>query len=203
MASSPDEPLTQFGPPHPAYNGSTEPCGSDQPASSSIRQNRPVCGHKLPTQFLDYVSPTALPAHDPPTSPCLLRYDSPTVPRRQHRTPPPTFIIILVFKIKRHFDGSIECFEARLVAKSYTQVEGLNFSWDLHSRGRFGYGWVSSHSGRYSWLRVAPVRCAKCILAPRSQGGSMYASPAWIQVIPNGQSLPPSQILLQSPSSLP
>lgn len=117
--------------------------------------------------------------------------------------PPPTFIIILVFKIKRHFDGSIECFEARLVAKSYTQVEGLNFSWDLHSRGRIGYGWVSSHSGRYSWLRVAPVRCAKCILAPRSQGGSIYASPAWIQVIPNGQSLPPSQILLQSPSSLP
>lgn len=48
MASSPDEPPTQFGPPHPADNGSPEPCGSDQPASSSIGQNRPVRERKPP-----------------------------------------------------------------------------------------------------------------------------------------------------------
>ena len=31
------------------------------------------------------------------------------------------------YKIKRHSDGSIECYKARLVAKGYTQVEGLDY----------------------------------------------------------------------------
>jgi hypothetical protein len=32
-----------------------------------------------------------------------------------------------VYKIKRHSDGTIECFKARLVAKGYTQLEGINY----------------------------------------------------------------------------
>jgi Reverse transcriptase (RNA-dependent DNA polymerase) len=33
-----------------------------------------------------------------------------------------------VFKTKRRFDGTIKRYKARLVAKSYTQEEGLDFT---------------------------------------------------------------------------
>ncbi|RVW96822.1 putative mitochondrial protein [Vitis vinifera] len=36
-----------------------------------------------------------------------------------------------VYKIKRHSDGTIECFKARLVAKGYTQLEAAQ-NWSLH-----------------------------------------------------------------------
>lgn len=58
-------------------------------------------------------------------------------------------------------------------------------SWDLCSCGRIGHCSESPHSGRYLWLGIAPIRCAKCILAWWSRGASIYVSPAWIQVIPN------------------
>jgi len=32
-----------------------------------------------------------------------------------------------VYKIKRHIDGIVERFKARLVAQGYTQTEGLNY----------------------------------------------------------------------------
>ena len=32
-----------------------------------------------------------------------------------------------VYKIKRHYDGTIECYKARLVAKGYNQVEGVDY----------------------------------------------------------------------------
>ncbi|PKI51566.1 hypothetical protein CRG98_028126 [Punica granatum] len=33
-----------------------------------------------------------------------------------------------IYKIKRHVDGSIERYKARLMAKDFTQVEGIDFS---------------------------------------------------------------------------
>lgn len=32
-----------------------------------------------------------------------------------------------MYKIKRHPDGNIDCFKSRLVAKDYTQREGIEF----------------------------------------------------------------------------
>ncbi len=32
-----------------------------------------------------------------------------------------------VFKIKCHVDGSVECYKTQLVAKGFTQVEGIDF----------------------------------------------------------------------------
>jgi len=33
-----------------------------------------------------------------------------------------------VYKIKRRSDGAIDCYKARLVARGFTQQEGINYS---------------------------------------------------------------------------
>ena len=44
-----------------------------------------------------------------------------------------------IYKIKTHFDGSIECYKAHLVAKGFTQKYGIDYEETFTSIARISY----------------------------------------------------------------